>query len=167
MEAKPSPPSTPRPPHSAEAGRHGVDPDVLQLFEEEASVERETLETGRVRVATVTHTRDHLIDELLARTSVEVKRVPIGRVIDAIPPVKDDADLTVIPIVEETLVVERRLVLKEEVHIQRRKTTERHQETVQLRHQTAEVTHIPARQAAPVQAEAPSTTHTERKPEDI
>jgi uncharacterized protein (TIGR02271 family) len=139
---------------------------VLQLLAEDATVERQTVETGRVRVATVTHTRDHLIDELLARTSVEVKRVPIGRVIDAIPPVKDDADLTVIPIVEETLVVERRLVLKEEVHIRRRKTTERYQETVQLRHQTAEVTHIPARQTGPGQAGADSIMETERKRED-
>jgi uncharacterized protein (TIGR02271 family) len=139
---------------------------VLRLLREEATVERETVETGRVRIATVTHTRDHLIDELLACTSVEVKRVPIGRVINAIPPVKDDADLTVIPIVEETLVVERRLVLKEEVHIQRRKTTERYQETVQLRHQTAEVTHIPTQQATPAQAEGHSITDTERKRED-
>jgi uncharacterized protein (TIGR02271 family) len=166
MEAKP-PPSTPSD-KSASTGvaREGLDPDVLQLFAEDASVDRRTVETGRVRIAKVTHTRDHLIDELLARTSVEVKRVPIGRVIDAIPPVKDDADLTVIPIVEETLVVERRLVLKEEVHIQRRKTTERYQETVQLRHQTAEVTHIPAQQADSAQSGANSITDPKRKPED-
>jgi uncharacterized protein (TIGR02271 family) len=166
MEAKPTPPGTPKAAHGAGAPRHGVDPEVLQLFGEEVTVERETVETGRVRIATVTHTRDHLIDELLARTNVEVRRVPIGRVIDAIPPVKNDADVTVIPIVEETLVVERRLVLKEEVHIQRRKTIERFQETVQLRHQTAEITRIPAKQAAPAMAEGHSITDTMRKPED-
>ena len=166
MEAKPTPPGTPPAQRATGGPGRGNDPDLLQLFGEDAVVERETVETGRVRVATVTHTRDHLIDELLARTSVDVKRVPIGRVIDAIPPVKDDADLTIIPIVEETLVVERRLVLKEEVHIRRRKTTERYQETVQLRHQTAEVTHIPARQTGPGQAGADSITETERKRED-
>src|SRR5215471_16170805 len=75
--------------------------DVLQLFAEEAKVSRRTVETGRVRVATVTHTRDHLVDELLARTNVEVERIPVGRMVEAIPPVTDDDGLMVIPIVEE------------------------------------------------------------------
>jgi uncharacterized protein (TIGR02271 family) len=118
-------------------------PDVLQLFAEEAHVSRRTLESGRVRIATITHTRDHLIDELLTRTNVEVERIPVGRVIDAIPPIAGNADHTIIPIVEETVVVERKLVLKEELHIRLERTTERYQETVKLRHQTAEVSRIP------------------------
>jgi len=169
MEAKPPQPEPTRPgndsgpPRGARPG--STDPDVLQLLAEDATVELETVETGRVRVSTVTHTRDHLIDQLLARTNVEVKRVPIGRVIDAIPPVRDDGGLTIIPIVEETLVVERRLVLKEEVHIQRLQTTERYQETVQLRHQTAEITHVPAGQPDATQGGATGSI-TESKPEE-
>ena len=54
-------------------------------------------------------------------------------------------DLTIVPIVEETFVVERRLMLKEELHIRRVQTTERYQQTVKLRYQTAEVTRTPAR----------------------
>jgi hypothetical protein len=41
-------------------------------------------------------------------------------------------------------VVERRLLLREEVHIRRVRTTERHVETVRLREQDAVVTRIPA-----------------------
>lgn len=124
------------------------DPDVLRLFAEEASVSRQVIETGRVRVAKVTRTRDQNIDELLARTSVEVNRVPVGRLVDAMPGIREDGDLTIVPIVEETVVVERRLMLKEELHIRRVQTTERHQETVKLRYQTAEVTRTPARTPA-------------------
>jgi uncharacterized protein (TIGR02271 family) len=117
---------------------------VLRLFAEDATVSRETVETGRVRIAKVTHTRDHLIDELLARTEVEVKTIPIGRLIEAAPSVQDDGELMIIPIVEETLIVERRLMLKEELHVRRVRATERHQETVKLRYQTSEVIRIPA-----------------------
>ena len=46
-------------------------------------------------------------------------------------------------IVEEVLVVERRLLLKEEVHVRRVRSTERHQESVTLRHQEAVVTRLP------------------------
>jgi uncharacterized protein (TIGR02271 family) len=125
-----------------------AEPDVLRLFAEEANVSRQVIETGRVRVAKVTRTRDQNIDELLARTSVEVNRVPVGRLIDAMPAVREDGDLTIVPIVEETVVVERRLLLKEELHIRRVQTTERHQETVKLRYQTAEVTRTPAKNPA-------------------
>ena len=124
------------------------DPDVLRLFAEEASVSRQVIETGRVKVAKVTRVRDQNIDELLARTSVEVKTVPVGRLIDAMPAVRQDGDLTIVPVVEEALVVERRLMLKEELHIRRVQTTERHQQTVKLRYQTAEVTRTPAQKPA-------------------
>jgi stress response protein YsnF len=92
----------------------------------------------------VTRTRDHLIDEVLARNSVDVNRVPVGRLIDTMPAIKEEGDLTIVPIVEETVVVERRLMLKEELHIRRVQTTERYQQTVKLRYQTAEVTGTPA-----------------------
>src|SRR5215472_11381330 len=139
--------------------------EVLQLFAEEAKVSRRTVETGRVRVAKVTRTRDHLIDELLARTRFEVERVPIGRLIDAIPAIREDGDLTVVPIVEETVIVERRLMLKEELHIRRVQTSERYQQTVQLRYQTAEVTRIPAQNPAS-DNDAVVGSITKPKPED-
>jgi len=60
------------------------------------------------------------------------------------PAVRDEGDTIVIPIVEEVLVIERRLLLKEEVRVRRVRSTERHQETVTLRHHEAVVTHLPA-----------------------
>jgi uncharacterized protein (TIGR02271 family) len=138
---------------------------MLRLLAEDAMVSRQVVETGRVRVAKVTRTRDHLIDELLARTRFEVERIPIGRLIDAIPAIREDGDLTVVPIVEETVVVERRLMLKEELHIRRVQTSERYQQTVQLRYQTAEVTRIPAQNPAS-DNDAVVGSITKPKPED-
>jgi stress response protein YsnF len=139
-----APPGEPAPgkPGAREPGAESA--DVLRLYAEDASVSRQTVETARVRVAKVTRVRDHIVDELLACTNVEVERVPIGRVIDAVPPVKDEGDLLVVPVVEETLVVERRLLLKEELRIRRVHSTERYRDTVKLRYQTAEVTRVPA-----------------------
>lgn len=42
-----------------------------------------------------------------------------------------------ISVVEEVLVLERRLVLKEEIRLRRVRTTEQHRETVMLREQQA------------------------------
>jgi uncharacterized protein (TIGR02271 family) len=115
----------------------------LRLYAEEATLTRETVETGRLHVGKHTHTREQLIEADLAHETVEITTVPVGVIIDAMPAIRDDGETLVIPIVEEILVVERRLRLKEEVHVRRIRTTERHRETVTLRHQEAAVTRLP------------------------
>jgi stress response protein YsnF len=52
-------------------------------------------------------------------------------------------------VVEETIVIERRLILKEEVQIRRRHVSERHQEAVLLRKQEALVTRIEPHNSEP------------------
>src|SRR5271165_4557865 len=121
---------------------------VVSLLAEEIAVAKQVVETGRVQIARVTHEREQLIDELLARETVEIKRTRIGQHVDAMPAVREEGDTIVVPIVEEMLVVERRLFLKEEVRIRRVRSTERHQETVTLRHQEAVVTRLPVEEPA-------------------
>jgi stress response protein YsnF len=81
-----------------------------------------------------------------AREAVEIERTAIGRPVEAMPAVREEGDTIVVPIVEEVLVVERRLMLKEEVRIRRVRSTQRHQERVTLRHQEAVVTRVRAEQ---------------------
>ena len=119
------------------------EPALLRLLAEELSVEKETVETGRVHVATHTVTREALVDEDLARERVEIETVPVGRRIEKFPEVRQEGDVTIFPVVEEVLFVERRLVLKEEIRIRKVRTTERYQEKVTLRHQEAVVTRRP------------------------
>jgi len=95
-------------------------------------------------VATITREHEQLIDELLTSERFEIERVPVGRTIESVPPVRTEGDLTIMPVVEEILVVERRLVLKEEIRIRRVRHTERHQETVTLRTQDAVITRVEA-----------------------
>jgi uncharacterized protein (TIGR02271 family) len=116
---------------------------VIPLLREELEVTKETRETGRVRVRTVTKEYEELIDEMLARDEVQVEKVIINQQIDAIPPVREEGDTIVVPVVEEILVVERRLMLKEEIIVRRMHRTERYQEKVKLRRQEAEVTRLP------------------------
>ncbi|GAC1523220.1 MAG: hypothetical protein NVS2B16_31380 [Chloroflexota bacterium] len=85
----------------------------------------------RVQVHTTTH--DQLVDEALTHERVEIERIAVNRPIDAVPPMREEGDLTIISVVEEVLVVERRLVLKEEIHLRRVRTTTQHRETVTLR----------------------------------
>jgi stress response protein YsnF len=109
---------------------------VIPLHGEDVSVERRKVERD-VQVHVRTVNREHLVDEALSREEIEIERVTIGRPIDAIPPTREEGDTTVISVVEETVVVERRLILKEEIRLRRVRTTEKYRETVTLREQQA------------------------------
>ena len=112
-----------------------------------------------MRVSRVTHDHQQLVDELLEHEKVEVEIIPLGHDIEAMPSVRQEGDVTIIPVVEEVLRMERRLVLKEEVHIRRVKQVERHQESVTLRKQEAIVSRLPIEQpAVPAQGSQPDAT---------
>jgi uncharacterized protein (TIGR02271 family) len=112
---------------------------TVRLHAEDISVARQSVVGDTVRVETTTHLRDHLIDEPLLHTKVSVERVPIGRTVTAMPAIREEGDTTILPVVEEVIVVERRLILKEEVHVRRIQVAERHTETVTTREQTLEI----------------------------
>jgi uncharacterized protein (TIGR02271 family) len=133
----------PRPDTQAVREEAPGDPETLRLHAEDIAVARERVETGRVRVQVVTREHEQLVDIPLTQERVEVERVAINRPVDAIPPPREEGDTTIMPVVEEVLVVERRLILKEELHIRRIRTTEQHRERVVLRRQEAVITRIP------------------------
>ncbi len=136
----------------------------IPLHQEEVVVSRLKREQAVVRVATQTRSREQQVDAELAHERVEIERVPFGHVVDAVPPVREEGDVTVMPVVEEILVVERKLVLKEEVRIRRIRSTERYHETVTLREQEAVVTRTPIEAPGHGVAAPPSATETITKP---
>jgi uncharacterized protein (TIGR02271 family) len=129
---------------------------VIPLYADSVSIDRREVEGDTIRVTVQTNTREQVIDEKLAHTRVEIERRPIGRTIDAAPPVRTEGDTIIIPVIEEIVVVERRLVLKEEIILRRLHTTERHQESVVLREQEAVIERSePDEQASRSEAQAP------------
>lgn len=124
-----------------------VDPHPDELFvpltEEQAVVSTHEVVTGKVRVSTQVETHQALIQEALRREDVIVERVPVGRDVDVAPTIRREGDTFIYPIVEERLVVEKRLFLKEEVRISYKITTEEVTETVNLRSVHADVERTP------------------------
>ena len=85
----------------------------------------------------------------------------VDRVIETAPAVREEDGVTIIPVVEEQLVVTKRLVLKEEIHLRKVRTTTRATEDVTVRKQRAEVVRLDAdgrefvRDAQPQRPEPP------------
>lgn len=110
---------------------------TIPLVEEEVRVDKRTVRKGRVRVETVTEIHDELASAELESSDVEISRVPIGREVNSPPTVRTMGDTVIVPVLEEVLVVERRLMLKEELHIKRCVTSESVEIPVRLRKQRA------------------------------
>jgi stress response protein YsnF len=115
---------------------------AIPISEEVVHVEKQEQVTGRVRVRTVTETAEELVRASLQEDTIEVHRVAVDRFVDAIPQVRTEGDVVIVPVVEEVLIVEKRLVLKEEVHIRRQTRTEEVEMPVEVRRQKAVVDRI-------------------------
>ena len=127
---------------SEQSPKGSIDDPKLTLLAEELSVAKETVETGRLRASKQTRTREAFIDENLRSEHAEIETIPIGRQIFEMPSVRHEGDTTIIPIVEEVLHTERRLILKEEIKITRRQKTEQFHDRVTLRYQEAVITRV-------------------------
>lgn len=118
---------------------------VIELLEETARIEKRVVEKGRIRVSTRTEVSEQVLRETLRGDAVHVTRVPIDRVIaegETAPQIRHEGGLTIIPVLEEVLVVEKRLVLKEEVHIRHSASDENVEVPVTLRRQRAVIEHV-------------------------
>jgi len=105
---------------------------VIPLIAETLHVERRTLE-GVVRVRKLVHEQPVEVDETAREERLTVRRVPVGRAVDAAPAIRQEGDVTIVPVLEERLVVEKRLVLVEELHLTRETRTQRVPQRLSLR----------------------------------
>ena len=121
---------------------------ILPLLEEALRLGKRRVETGRVRISVSTANDERLVRETLRTERAEVEHVPVNRELaegEAAPMARWEDDGTlVVPVVEEVLIIERRLVLREEVRLKLVATDEVVEQSVTLRRQQANVEHLPA-----------------------
>jgi len=108
-------------------------PLVLPVMEETLAVDTRPVETGRVRIRKVVREREEVVDPPLLRDEVRVERVPVNRLVDGITPARSEGETLVIPLFEEVVVVEKRLLLKEELRITKHRTETHTPQRVTLR----------------------------------
>lgn len=105
----------------------------IPIIEEEAYLHKRAVETERVRVRTFMDEEETVVTDELRRQQVEVTRVAIDREVTAAPEIRTEGDVTIVPVLEERLVVEKRLFLVEELHFRRTAVVDRVTVPVTLR----------------------------------
>jgi uncharacterized protein (TIGR02271 family) len=112
---------------------HAGESVVAPVIVEELDVRKHTVETGRVRITKVVREREELVDEPLLREDVLIERVPINRYVEAPIPLRYEGDTMIISLLKEVPVIEKRLMLTEELRITRRSAEHRESLPVTLR----------------------------------
>ncbi len=93
----------------------------LPVVEEALRVDSRVVDTGRgVRLRKSVSEQEKMVDLPLLRDELAIEHVAVGQVVaDAPPHIRYEGDTLVVPVLEEVLVVQKQLLLKEEVRITR------------------------------------------------
>ena len=116
--------------------------DVVQRVEEVATIVPVSRLSGRVDVSTTTETFEEILNEVLTSSNAEVSRhkcdlpMPVG---EPLPGTRVENGITIVPVFEERIVIEKRLYLVEEIRIRVTEKTENVAIPVLLRRQRVDV----------------------------
>jgi uncharacterized protein (TIGR02271 family) len=117
-------------------------PLVVPVMVEELDVQKRQVETGRVRIHKTVREHEELVDEPLFHEEVVIERVPIGRVVEEAIPIRYEGDTMIVSLLEEVPVIEKRLVLKEELRITKRRVAASRPVRVTVRSEEATVNRV-------------------------
>jgi uncharacterized protein (TIGR02271 family) len=112
---------------------------IIPVIEEGIAVGKKVVETGKVRISKRISEREELVDVPLLHENVSVERVPVNMYIEAPPPVRQEGDTMIIPVVEEQIVIQKRLVLVEELRVRKEVVQGHRPQTVSVRKEHVEI----------------------------
>ncbi len=115
---------------------------VLPVIEETLEVQKREVETGRVRVTKKVHEREEVVDEPLMEEEVSVTRVDINRVVEGPVAVRHEGDTMIIPVIQEQVVLQKKLLLVEEIHVTKQMVETHRTQKVTLLREEVEITRI-------------------------
>ncbi|WP_222185025.1 YsnF/AvaK domain-containing protein [Geminicoccus harenae] len=114
----------------------------VELLEEQLQLRKHLVELGRVLIETKVETTPHVVEALLKEEEIKVERVPVGEFVEEVPPIREENGVLIIPVLEERLVVQTRLMLKEELRVSKTVSEELVRRTIPLRAEHATVTRL-------------------------
>jgi uncharacterized protein (TIGR02271 family) len=137
---------------------------VIPVIVEEARIRKERKVTGKVRLRKIVHHEEQTVDEPLLKERVSLERVTIDQWVDEAPPIRNEGETLVVPVVEEVLVVEKRLRLREEIRLTWHHEEEHEPQRLVVRREEVRIERVSADDDAD---EHPSRTGEGVQPSDV
>lgn len=116
------------------------EPLVIPVIQEQVTFDKQVVETGQVRILKRVIEHEELVDVPLFREQVDVERVPVNQFVDAAPQVRQEGDTMIIPVVQEQIFYQKRLLLVEELRVKKQLIEEHKPQPVTLLKEEIEIT---------------------------
>ena len=106
---------------------------TIPVVQEQVKVDKKIVETGKVQISKVVYEDVERYAVPFTEEHISVERVPKNELVDTLPPpVRYEDDVMIIPVLKEVAVVEKRIMLVEELRVTKTKIekTESHEVTL-------------------------------------
>jgi uncharacterized protein (TIGR02271 family) len=120
---------------------------VVPIVEERLVPEKREVDLGEVRLHKHVETQEESFQVPVTRDDVVIQRVEFNQPIEEPALVRQEGDWLVVPVMKEVLVVQKQLMLVEEVRVQRRQLTQQREVREVTRHERVDVEDATARGA--------------------
>lgn len=114
---------------------------VIPVIQEEVKVDVQTVDTASIVVQKKVSEEQVTVNIPLLQETYEVERIPVNRIVDAPPSVREEGYVTIIPVIREVVV--KRYEIVEEVHVIKKQSTTSHSEEITVKKEEVQINRKP------------------------
>ena len=116
----------------------------VNVLEEQARIEKEHVEKGKLRITKKVNEETETVTVPVTSEEATIERIPVNKIVETVPQVRHEGDTIIIPVVKEVTVVEKKLLLVEEVHVKKHTIKKEEKRTIPLRKEEVIIERIPS-----------------------
>lgn len=114
---------------------------TIPVLEEHVKITKKLIERARVNISKTVHENTESFEIPLKEEEIDVKRIPKNELLDTMPAAsRYEGDVMIIPVLKEVAVIEKRIMLVEEIHVFKKQTEKNETLDVALRKEEVKVT---------------------------
>jgi uncharacterized protein (TIGR02271 family) len=116
---------------------------IIPVIQEHITISKEVIDTAKVYIKKRVTEEEQTLNIPLIHEGYEIEHVSINKIVETPPPVRQEGDTVIIPVVREVVVVEKKFELVEEIHMIKTKTSVPHIQDITLIKEHVEIERIP------------------------
>ena len=113
---------------------------VIPVIQEQITFDKQVIESGKVRISKRIVEHEELVDVPLFREEVDIEHVPINQFVETQPQVRQEGNTMIIPVVQEQVFYQKRLLLVEELHVKKQIVEEHKPQQITLLKEEVNIT---------------------------
>ena len=115
----------------------------IPIIEEEAKVEKKVVEKGKVKIHKTVKEETESLNLPAINEEVHIERIPLNKIVEKAPEaVRYEGDTMIIPVLKEIAVIEKKILLVEEIRVTKTAIHSEQKEEVTLRKEEINIERI-------------------------